>query len=246
MELRKKMALAAAGLGLVLTTAACGGMVEESGAAFVQATREAPAVASQPTAQSVGQSAAAAQAAAPVGATKLQLIAGQSTASYTVGEQLAGRDLPNDAVGTTSGVAGSIVLAPDGTVVSGSKVTIDLSTLASDESRRDNFVKSNVLQTGTYPTAEFVPTKLEGLPAALPTSGDAAFKMTGDLTVRGVTQTVTWDVTAQAQPNAVSGTAATTVTFEQFGMTPPKVGPVLSVDEQLMLQIDFQAERAAA
>jgi polyisoprenoid-binding protein YceI len=241
MYLPKQLTTAVGGLAIGLAVAACSGAVTAPATTGAQ-----PQVAQVQAAVQATATAAPSTSAIPSGATRLALTTGASRASYTVGEQLAGRDLPNDAVGTTSGVTGSITLNADGTVAPGSQVAIDLSTLASDESRRDNFVKSNVLQTATYPTAEFVPTKVEGLAAPLPTSGTVAFKLIGNLTVHGVTKEVTWDVTAQAQPTSVSGTAQTTVTFAQFGLTAPKVGPVLSVNDQLQLQLNFQADRTSA
>lgn len=239
MRIPKTLSVAACGLALLATTAACG--VAASGASI----GAAPAVQSAQVQVATSASATAVDAAAvPAGATRVELTSG--TASYSVTEQLVGRDLPNDAVGKTTGVTGALVLGADGTVLDGSKITIDLSSLQSDETRRDNFVKSNTLQTGTYPTAELVPTRVEGLAQPLPTSGEVQFTLVGDLTVHGVTQEVAWDVTAQATPETVAGTAATTVTFSQFGLSAPKVGSVLSIDDELRLSLDFQAARTAA
>jgi polyisoprenoid-binding protein YceI len=173
-------------------------------------------------------------------------VAEATEARYRVTEQLAGRSLPSDAVGTTKDVSGTIVLDPSGAVVAGqSKITVNLTKLQSDSGQRDNVVKRSALQTNQFPTAEFVPTKIEGLTQPLPTAGEIRFTLSGDLTVRGVTRPVTWGVTAQAGPGEVSGTAATTVTFQDFGMTPPKIGPVLGVEDELTLEIDFRAARAA-
>jgi polyisoprenoid-binding protein YceI len=201
-----------------------------------------------PTAAPTVPTATAVPASAPAqGASAFAIVAEATEARYRVQEQLAGANLPNDAVGSTDAISGAIVIGADGRVVPAqSKVTVDLTRLASDSGQRDNFVKRNTLQTGQYPTAEFVATAVEGLGPALPTSGEVAFKLLGDLTVRGVTKPVTWDVRAQAGPREVAGTATTTVTFEQFGMTPPRVGPVLSVEDQLTLEMDFRVERSAA
>jgi polyisoprenoid-binding protein YceI len=189
----------------------------------------------------------ATQAAPATGApVRIAFVPDASEASFRVKEQLAGRQLPNDAVGKTRAVSGALVIGPDGRLVGDqSRVMVDMNSLQTDESRRDNFIKRNVLQTEQYPRAEFVPKQIEGLTQPLPTSGETRFTMTGDLTVRGVTTPVTWEVTAQANGPEVNGTATTTVTFQQFGMTPPKVGPVLSVDDELQLQLDFRASRAA-
>ena len=136
--------------------------------------------------------------------------------------------------------------SPDPGIGEKSTITVDLTSLASDSGQRDNFVKRNTLEVSQFPKATFVPTRVEGLSQPLPTSGEVRFKLVGDLTVRGVTQPVTWDVVAQAAPQQVSGKATTTVTFQQFGMTPPKVGPVLGVEDDLTLEMDFSAQRGVA
>jgi polyisoprenoid-binding protein YceI len=204
------------------------------------------AVAQPPSAAIGAITADGARSPAALGATSFAVVAEATEARYRVTEQIAGNDLPNDAVGATSAVSGAIVIDADGRVVpDASKITVDLTTLASDNSRRDGFVKQSTLQTGQFPTATFVPTAVEGLPTPLPTSGAVSFALVGDLTVHGVTWPVTWQVEALADEAAVAGTATTTVTFAQFGMTAPKVGPVLSVDEELALEIDFEVARAA-
>ncbi|MCI0356842.1 MAG: YceI family protein, partial [Acidobacteria bacterium] len=79
-----------------------------------------------------------------------------------------------------------------------------------------------------------------GLPSPLPTTGEVKFQLVGELTVHGVTRTVTWEVTAQAvDGRELVGSAATSVTFADFGMTAPQVPVVLSVQENIGLELDF-------
>ena len=189
--------------------------------------------------------AAAAPTPAP-GAITLVLDPAASHASYRAQEQLVGRNLPSEAVGTSSGVSGAIVLNPDGSLAGDqSHIQVDLSKLTSDESRRDNFIKGNTLETRRFPTATFTPKDVEGLPAPLPTAGDAEFSLSGDLTVHGVTRPVTWQVSVQFNPGGVSGNATTSVNISDFGMTPPKAGPVLSIQDGLQLELAFSAARHA-
>jgi polyisoprenoid-binding protein YceI len=180
------------------------------------------------------------------GATRLVLTQGASHASYRATEQLAGNSLPTPAIGTTSSVIGMLVLNGDGTLdQSQSQVNVDVASLQSDESRRDNFIKGNTLQTSQFPTATFVPTQVVGLTGPLPTSGQATFQLQGNLTVHGVTQPVTWQVTAQFDSANVTGSATTTVRISDFGMTPPKAGPVLSIEDAIDLELAFSATRQA-
>lgn len=173
-----------------------------------------------------------------------RIVPEQSEARYRVREQLLGRSLPNDAVGRTNAVEGQIVIAADGTIDSQqSQVTVDLTTLKSDEARRDNYIKQNTLEVDQYPTATFQPTAVSGLPWPLPTNGQLQFQLEGNLTVHGVTKPVTWNVEATVDGNRITGTATTQVTFEDFGMTPPRVPVVLSLEDTITLELDFTVER---
>jgi polyisoprenoid-binding protein YceI len=142
----------------------------------------------------------------------------------------------------TSAVTGLIVVNQDGTIASDeSKFVVDLSTLQSDQRRRDNFIKNNTLQTNQYPNAEFVPTSAIGLPSPLPASGSVTFQLVGDLTIRDTTRPTTWDVTAQiVDGRELVGTATTSFTFADFGMTQPRVPIVLSVEDNIRLELDFR------
>src|SRR5690242_5614978 len=238
-----------------LVATACGAVTTAAPTSAPAATA-APAptatVAAQPTAAPAPATVAPASAtAAPAvsnaaAGTTLVIDSSASHASYHAHEQLAGRNLPSEAVGTSSGVSGSIVLKPDGSADQAqSQINVDLSALASDESRRDNFIKGNTLQTNQFPMATFTPRDVQGLPNPLPESGSATFQLVGDLTVHGVTKPATWQVTAQFAPTTVSGNATTDVNISDFGMTPPKAGPVLSIQDGLTLELAFTAARQA-
>lgn len=163
-----------------------------------------------------------------------------NAARYRVREQLVGVDLPNDAIGETSGVTGVIAADAKGQLIPAeSKFTVDVSTLKSDKDRRDGFVRGRVLETREFPTVTFVPTSVTGLSLPLPRSGTRAFQVTGDLTVRGVTHPTTWNGTARFQPGKVTGSASTAFTFADFDITQPRVPVVLSVADTIRLEMDF-------
>ncbi len=173
-----------------------------------------------------------------------QVDATASEARYRVREQLAGVSFPNDAVGVTSSVSGSIAFAADGEVLEGSVVTVDVTRLVSDENRRDNFVRDNLLQTRSNPTVTFVPTSVAGLELPLGTD-PVEVAITGELTVRGVTRTVTWLGVATPDGDAVRLSAATTFTFADFGISKPRVALVLSVADDITLEIDLTLREVA-
>jgi polyisoprenoid-binding protein YceI len=205
-------------------------------------TATSTATTSAPTAQVA--TTATARPVSSAGAT-LTIDPAASQASYHAREQLAGKSLASDAIGTSNAVTGTLVLAPDGSILSDqSQITVDLSKLQSDESRRDNWIKNNTIQTSQYPTATFVPRAAQDLPIPLPVSGEATFQLSGDLTVHGVTKPATWQVSAQFSDGVISGKAITDVNITDFGMTPPRVGPVLSIEDGLRLELAFSAARA--
>lgn len=159
---------------------------------------------------------------------------------YRVREQLAGFDLPNDAIGKTAAVTGGITFDPKGAVVAaGSKFTVDVQGLTSDRSRRDGYVRARVLETAQYPTVTLAPTAVTGLPWPLPSSGSRTFQLTGDLTVHGTTHPTTWNVTAIFNGSEVTGTAITGFTFGDFGLAQPHVPIVLSVADSIHLEYEF-------
>lgn len=181
-------------------------------------------------------------ATTPPGAVQLVVDPNNSQASYHARERLAGNDLPSDAVGTTHNVSGAVVLNPDGSVNSGqSQVTLDLTSLTSDEDERDSFIKTNTLQVNQFPTATFVPTQIVGLDTPLPTAGQQTFQLLGDLTVHGVTQPVSWDVSAQFGDASVSGDATTGIKITDFGMAIPSAAAVLTLNDALTLELQFVA-----
>lgn len=161
-------------------------------------------------------------------------------ARYRVREQLAGVDLPNDAIGATKDITGMLVVDPNGTVVKdSSRITIDLRTLKSDKSRRDNYLKTHTLDIEKFPTVTLVPKTFQGL-TAKPGAAPMTFDVLGDMTVHGATHPTTWKVSAHADGNDVVGTATTAFTFKEMGLDQPRVPIVLSVEDTIKLEYDFR------
>ena len=194
-------------------------------------------------ANSPAQSAAATQAqeSGPASAAAvLDVVSAQSKARYRVREQLANVSLPIDAVGETPGVTGRVAFGADGGVLPGaSQITVDLRQLRSDQRMRDNYVSTNTLQTNRYPTAQFVPAQVTGLPFPLPESGQAEITIAGDLTIRGVTRPVEWTGTAFFQPEGMRVEAKTSFTFDRFQIAKPRAALVLSVADEIRLETEI-------
>jgi polyisoprenoid-binding protein YceI len=174
-------------------------------------------------------------------ATRVELVVGGSEARYRAQEGLVGRGA-NEAVGRTPNVSGTIQVEADGTITADqSRIMVDLTSLQSDSNTRDNYIKRSTLQVAEFPNAIFVVTGAPGLPVPLPTSGMATFELVGDLTVHGVTRPTTWQATATFADREVTGSATTTVLMTDFGMTPPRVGSVVSIEDSVKLELDVKA-----
>lgn len=198
-----------------------------------------------PTAQ-VTQTLAATVAPNTSAGVTYNLLKDQSEVSYKVREQLANISLPNDAIGKTNQVTGKVVLKADGTIDSTASIfVVQAASIQSDHSQRDNYMRRNILQTDTYPTVTFVPKELKGLPEPLPSSGLVEFQVTGDLTIRDVTKSVTWDVTGTIQGDQATGVATTSFPFAEFNLPQPSVPIVLSIVDKITLQAKLILQRSA-
>jgi len=176
---------------------------------------------------------------------KLEITTG-TTARYKVREQLAGISFPSDAVGTTQGVTGAIVVKPDGSIDAAlSKLTVDLKTLTSDQQMRDGYIQNRTLETAKFPTMEFAPKRAVGLPAPLPAGmqAQAGFQLIGDLTLHGVTKEATWNVVATFGNELVGGRATTTIDYASYNLTKPSLARLVSVDDKIELEIEFRCKR---
>lgn len=213
------------------------------------AAPSAPAVTASTTAPTSGMASTGGTATSPSqpaagGAIRYDIVQGSSSAEYKVREQLANINFPSDAIGKTQDIAGTISINPDGSINSAdSKFVVNVDSLTSDRSQRDNFLRRNSLQTSQYPQVVFVPTHVSGLPSPLPASGQVTFKLTGNLTVRDVTKPVTWDVTATVDGSQLTGTATISFKFEDFNIPQPQVPVVLSVVDNITLDLNFVMQK---
>lgn len=181
----------------------------------------------------------------PTKPQKLEITTG-TTARYKVTEQLAGISFPSDAVGTTQAVTGALIVNPDGTFGAGSKITVDLRTITSDQGMRDNYVRTRTLETEKFPMMEVVPKKANGLavPLASGSQAQVGFQLVTDVTLHGVTKEVTWNVVAVLGAAQVGGRATATVDFAAFNMTKPSLARLMSVDDKIGLEIEFRCTRS--
>lgn len=168
-----------------------------------------------------------------------------NVARFRVREQLARIPFPNDAVGEVQSLSGSLAVTTDGVVIpEASRFVIRVADLATDQDRRDNYLRRNTLNTDSYPDVIFQPTALEGLSFPLPQNGNVTFRIVGNLTVRDRTVPATWEVGAALAQGEVRGRAETRFTFDALGLEVPRVGSVLSIVDDIRLEYDFRLRPA--
>jgi polyisoprenoid-binding protein YceI len=166
---------------------------------FIQGDAPAPLTLPSATAPSDGQANGTAQTTGGTNGT--WDLSNDSIVGYRVREVLFGQSA--DAVGRTSDVIGSITV--NGTTITAGTFTVDMTTVRSDESRRDEQFNGRIMETSTYPSATFRLTKPIDL-GSIPAKGtDRTVKATGNLTLHGVTRTVEFALIGQYTGSAHPG-----------------------------------------
>jgi polyisoprenoid-binding protein YceI len=182
-------------------------------------------------------------APAPAGAVTFRIIADRSEAAYFVGETLASLGLPSTAKGTTNDVQGEFSLTGDGAALAPgtSSFTVGLTSLKSNESRRDSRVQT-ALQTSRFPKATFTISSVTGYNAAIPEGTEQTLRLTGTMDLHGVQREVTWEVKAIRQGSVITALATVTIKFADFNITPPNIGGFVSVGDEATLQVQLVAQ----
>ena len=176
------------------------------------------------------------------GGVRYRVVSDQSEARYEVQEKFVERPLPNQAVGRTKDVTGEVELEAAGALRGRIlQMRVDLRTLTSDSSRRDNFIRQNTLQTDQFPFAEFRSTEPAG-PASYTEGSEASFQIPGLMTIKGQERPITWDATARLEGGRLTGTATARIKLSDFGVEAPRLA-ILSVEDDMTWVVQLEAER---
>lgn len=170
--------------------------------------------------------AAAAPSASGDGIDGTWKAASSSIVGYRVKEVLFGQS--TEAVGRTSTLTGSLTVA--GTTVSAAEFTVDMTTVKSDQSRRDSAFKGRIMDVATHPTATFkltAPIELGKVPAD---KEEVNAKATGELTLKGKTNSVTFDLVARRNGANVEVNGTIPITFADYGIDNPSVAGITTED----------------
>jgi len=164
-----------------------------------------------------------------------------TVAGYRVEEVFAAGSRRATANGRTNDVTGTLTVA-DGSVTEG-EFTVDLTTLASDESRRDNAIKDRGLQTTEFPDGTFTLTEAVELPDL--TDGETfTVEATGDLTLHGVTNPVTIDLEGRAAGDIFTVQGSAPVVMADYDIEPPSIGGFVEVEDEGSFEFLVNFEKA--
>ncbi|WP_434964905.1 YceI family protein [Brevibacterium casei] len=142
-----------------------------------------------------------------------------SEAGYRVDEVLNGEDVT--VVGRTDDVTGDVTIS--GTALTEGAVAVDLTTVTTDNSRRDGYFTSQAIDTSTYPEATFTVAEAVDL-SALADSGTAEIEIPGALEINGQSRETTATSTVSRTDSGLAVAGAIDVTWQDHGVTPPNLG----------------------
>jgi polyisoprenoid-binding protein YceI len=173
-------------------------------------------------------------------------VAGGSTAGYRVREKLAALPAKSDAVGRSPAVTGTVKVEGSGTALTASEANfeVDLTKLTSDESRRDNRIRTDGLQTNRFPKATFASTKPITLPPETASGQAVKAAAEGDLTIHGVTKRVTIPLDVRVTDGKGELVGSLGFPMSDFNITPPSIGGFVTVDPDATLEFKLVLEKA--
>jgi polyisoprenoid-binding protein YceI len=161
---------------------------------------------------------------------------------YRVQEQLATIGA-NTAVGRTPQVSGSLTI--QGTTVMAVEVTADLTSLQSDDPRRDGQLRNQGLETSQFPSATFklsAPVDLGKVPA----EGETVHvEAKGDLTLHGQTKSVTIPLDGRLSNGVIAVTGSLPIKWADYSMQKPNSFAVLSIADEGTMELQVLFSRGS-
>jgi polyisoprenoid-binding protein YceI len=149
---------------------------------------------------------------------------------YRVDEVVAG--VNTTAVGRSNEIDGLLTI--EDTNATAVDVEVQTATITSDESRRDGRFRGSIMNSSEFPTATFTltePIEFGEIPA---NGGQVIATATGELTLRGVTNPVTFEVTAEVANGRIGILGSIPVVFADYGIDNPSFGPIKTEDHGLV------------
>ena len=149
---------------------------------------------------------------------------------YRVKEILFGVDAA--AVGRSNQITGG--LSVEGTQITSADFEVDVASITSNETRRDGQFRGRIMSADEFPTATFVLTEPIELGSEPAEGLEVVAEATGELTLRGITNPVTFEVTAKLENGLIGVLGSIPVVFADYSIANPSFGGVTTEDEGLV------------
>ena len=207
--------------------------------AYINFIREpaADSFVSEATTTSLGETSSATTGFFALDLTGTWNAVAESQVGYRVNEVLFGQRVT--AVGRTSGVTGSVTIAD--LTVTNAEFTTDMTTVKSDDPRRDAQFESRIMDVLNYPTAGFLLTSPITIdPTAL--AGTVTHQASGSLTLRGVTKPVDVTIVSTIQNSQIVLAGEVVVVFADWSIPNPSI-PGISTEDSGVLEFQLVLSR---
>ena len=171
-----------------------------------------------------------------------QIVPEESEARFLIDEVLLGEDFT--VIGVTKAVSGEVIGNIDNPTQAQINVEVDARTFATDNNRRNGAIQRWILETSNpeNQTVTFESTSISGLPEQAEVGQSYDLQITGDLTVKGVTNEITFDGSVTLiSDNRLEGSFSTETLYTDYVTIPSLPPQVASVEDQIILEIDFVA-----
>ena len=126
--------------------------------------------------------------------------------------------------GRTSDVTGTLTIEDDNKTLSAAEIEVDVTTIKTDNDRRDNYFRTNTVKTAENPKGTFKLTKPVTLKEELTGSAVVTAEVTGDLTLNGVTKEVTLNVDVAKNGSNIQVAGVIPITFADYNIEAPSLG----------------------
>lgn len=176
----------------------------------------------------------------PVGVDGTWTATAGSTVGYRVPEILFGQEA--EGVGRTEDVTATITV--EGSRVTAAEVRADMSTVRSDDDRRDRQFRGRLLDTEQFPDATFrllepIPLGQEGRAGEL-----VSATAVGELTIRGTTRQVSLDLQVRQLGETFEVAGSLPIVFDEWGIPDPS-NLVASVGDEGLLELHLVLTKGA-
>jgi polyisoprenoid-binding protein YceI len=148
---------------------------------------------------------------------------------YRVEEALAG--VNTTTVGRSNEIEGTLVIADTTAEID---VTVQIENITSDDGRRDSRFRGPIMDADEFPEATFVSTEPIDFGVPPTDGGQVTAMVTGDLTLKGVTRTVTFEITAESNEDRIGVLGMIPILFEDYGIDDPSFGGAKTEDNGLL------------